>query len=298
MKIDTMFRHAREAVKSLRRNSWMTFAAVSAVAVTLLIFGFFLVFAFNVSYWAGELDKQMGVTAFVSQTATTYDVDALKKQISQMPEVKSVEFVPKSAGLEQMKKQWGKDSTFLEGLEGNQNPLPDMFRIVPKNPQKIEELESKIKQLNQIDDADSGDGVSDKLLDLSYYVRIVVLVFGTGLAVLAAFLISNTIKLTIFARRREIEIMRLVGASNWFIRWPFFIEGALIGILGSIVPVTIVLVVYNAFLHIMDAGQGYNFFKALDMWPLSLYVTLLTMALGVVIGVWGSIMSIRRFLKV
>lgn len=136
----------------------MTFAAVSAVAVTLLIFGFFLVFAFNVSYWASELDKQMGVTAFVSQTATTYDVDALKKQISQMPEVKSVEFVPKSAGLEQMKKQWGKDSSFLEGLEGNQNPLPDMFRIVPKNPQKIGELEAKVKQLNQIDDADSGDG--------------------------------------------------------------------------------------------------------------------------------------------
>jgi cell division transport system permease protein len=298
MKIDTMLRHAREAVKNLRRNSWMTFAAVSAVGVTLLIFGFFLVFAFNINYLVGELDKQMGVTAFVSQTATTYDVDALKKQISQMPEVKSVEFVPKSVGLEQMKKQWGKDSSFLDGLEGDQNPLPDMFRITPKDPQKIKELQAKIKQLNQIDDADSGDGVSDRLLALSYYVRIVVLVFGTGLAVLSAFLISNTIKLTIFARRREIEIMRLVGASNWFIRWPFFIEGALIGILGSIVPVAIVLVVYNAFLNIMDAGQGYNFFKALDMWPLSLYVALLTMALGVVIGVWGSIMSIRRFLKV
>lgn len=298
MKINTMFRHVREAVKNLRRNSWMTFAAVSAVAVTLIIFGFFLVFAFNVDYLAGELDKQMSITASVSQTATTYDVDALKKQISQMPEVKSVEFVPKSVGLEQMKKEWGKDSSFLKGLEGDQNPLPDVFHVVPKDPQKIEELRAKIEKLNQIDNADAGEGVSDRLLALSDYVRIVVLVFGTGLAVLAAFLISNTIKLTIFARRREIEIMRLVGASNWFIRWPFFIEGALIGILGSIVPVTLVLVVYYAFLHIMDAGQGYNFFKALDMWPLSLYVTLLTMALGVVIGVWGSIMSIRRFLKV
>ena len=135
------------------------------------------------------------------------------------------------------------------------------------------------------------------MLDFSSLVRNVVLVFGLGLAVLAAFLISNTIKLTIFARRREIEIMRLVGASNWFIRWPFFIEGAFIGMLGAVFPVIIVLAFYKAALNVLTA-QSYSFIKMLPMMPLSLYVALLTTFLGVLIGVWGSVISIRRFLKV
>ncbi|MDW2798790.1 FtsX-like permease family protein, partial [Clostridium boliviensis] len=114
---------------------------------------------------------------------------------------------------------------------------------------------------NLIEHEDHGDGVTDKLLDFSSLVRNVVLVFGLGLAVLAAFLISNTIKLTIFARRREIEIMRLVGASNWFIRWPFFIEGAFIGMLGAVFPVIIVLAFYKAALNVLTDGSQYSFIK-------------------------------------
>src|SRR5690606_41620757 len=109
---------------------------------------------------------------------------------------------------------------------------------------------------------------------------------------------SDLIKLTIFARRREIEIMRLVGASNWFIRWPFFIEGALIGMLGAVFPVIIVLAFYKAALNVLTDGSQYSFIKMLPMMPLSLYVALLTTFLGVLIGVWGSVISIRRFLKV
>ncbi|OYD08110.1 permease-like cell division protein FtsX [Paludifilum halophilum] len=297
MKIETMFRHTREAFKSLKRNTWMTFAAVSAVAVTLLIFGIFLVFAFNISYMASELDKQVAIRISLSQTATNDDIDQLREKIENDSAVKSVDFIPKEDGLKRMKEQWGEDEKFLKGLE-NDNPLPDILEVQAKNPQQTESLANKLSKYNFVEHVDFGQGVTDRLLDLSGWVRNVVLIFGLGLAVLAAFLISNTIKLTIFARRREIEIMRLVGASNWFIRWPFFIEGGMIGVLGAIVPVTVVLLGYNAVIGILGAGEAYSFFKLLGMWPLSLYVAGITIILGVFIGVWGSLISIRKFLRI
>ncbi|MDR6225604.1 permease-like cell division protein FtsX [Desmospora profundinema] len=297
MKIDTMFRHIREAFKSIIRNGWMTFAAVSASGVTLLIFGFFLVFAFNISFMAGELDKQVSVRASLSATASADNIDQLKEQIQKDPMVADVEFVSKEDGLKMMKEQWGDDSEYLDGLEKD-NPLPDTLVIKAVDPQKTPELKEKIKKFNFVDDADAGEGVTDRLLDLSSLVRNVVLLFGLGLAVLAAFLISNTIKLTIFARRREIEVMRLVGASNWFIRWPFFFEGGLIGILGSIIPVAVVLAVYSGIIRVLDADSAYGFFKLLPMSSISMWVAGVTILLGVIIGVWGSMISIRRFLKV
>ncbi|PTM56670.1 permease-like cell division protein FtsX [Desmospora activa] len=298
MKIDTMWRHIREAFKSIARNGWMTFAAVSAVSVTLLIFGIFLVVAFNINFMANELDKQVSIRAALSASASADDIDQLQEQIKQDSMVKSVEFVSKEEGLKVMKEQWGEDeSKFLDGLEKD-NPLPDTLVIHAVDPQKTAELKDKVIQYNLVDDADAGEGVTDRLLDVSALVRNVVLLFGVGIAVLAAFLISNTIKLTIFARRREIEIMRLVGASNWFIRWPFFFEGGLIGILGSIVPVTVTLLVYQGFIQILDADSAYGLIRLSPMWPLSMWVAGITTALGAVIGVWGSLISIRRFLKV
>lgn len=297
MKIETMVRHTQEAFRSLIRNNWMTFAAVSAVAVTLLIFGIFLIFAFNISYMASELDKQVAIRASIVPNATPDDIDQLQNQIDKDNAVKSVDFVSKEEGLKRMKEQWGDDEKFLKGLE-NDNPLPDTLEIQAKDPQSTQSLAKKIGQYNLVEHVDYGEGVTDRLLDLSSWVRNVVMIFGLSLAILAAFLISNTIKLTIFARRREIEIMRLVGASNWFIRWPFFIEGGMIGILGAIVPVTVVLLGYNAVLQILGAGDAYSFFKLRGMWPLSMYVAGITMVMGVIIGVWGSLISIRRFLRV
>lgn len=298
MRIETLLRHIREAFKSLLRNNWMTFAAVSAASVTLLIFGFFLVFAFNINYMASELDREVSIRVFLNASISSDEVDDVKNQIAKNSKVKSVKFISKQEGLESMKGWFGEDEKFLDGLEKD-NPIPDMFEVMAKDPRQSESLSEELKRdfPNQVDNADFGGGVSRSILDMSSLVRNVVFIFGLALAVLAAFLISNTIKLTIFARRREIEIMRLVGASNWFIRWPFFIEGALIGLMGSILPVSVVLAGYSAVIQILDADKAYSFFKLLGMWPLSLWVGGLTAVLGVLIGIWGSFISIRRFLR-
>jgi cell division transport system permease protein len=298
MKIETLGRHFREAYRGIMKNSWMSFAAVGTVAVTLLIFGVFLIFAFNINYLTKELDKQLAVRASLQDgMPKTKQVEIVNK-VKQSPLVKKADLVPKDQGLEEMKKSWG-DANFIEGLKsGDQNPLPDIIRIEPSDPKKVKELEAPAKNIDGIVAADSGGGVTQTLLGFSGVVRNVILIFGIALSVLAAFLISNTIKLTIIARRKEIEVMRLVGASNWFIRWPFFIEGAFIGVVGAILPIGILLILYQAFFNTVNSGAAYTVIQMMPVSSLGAYLAVSTFILGAIIGISGSLLSIRKFLKI
>ncbi|UWE03469.1 permease-like cell division protein FtsX [Laceyella sacchari] len=299
MKIETLFRHMREAYRGVKRNTWMSFAAISAVAVTLFIFGIFLIFAFNVRYMVTELNKQLVVRASLEESITNQEQEELLKQVQGISGVKTAKLVPKEEGLRRFKADWGDDDAekLFEGFDKD-NPLPDVIEIEPQNPDTIKQIEEKVKGLRGVAETTSGDQVTDKLVSLSSFTRNIVLVFGLGLAVLAAFLISNTIKLTIIARKREIEIQRLVGASNWFIRWPFFIEGAFIGIVGAIVPTVIVLTLYQVAYTTLGAGEASSVLKMMPLLSLGTYVALSIFALGAAIGTTGSLISVRRFLRV
>ncbi|MGX9708321.1 permease-like cell division protein FtsX [Laceyella tengchongensis] len=299
MKIETLFRHMREAYRGVKRNTWMSFAAISAVAVTLFIFGIFLIFAFNVRYMVTELNKQLVVRASLEESITNQGQEELLKQVQGISGVKTAKLVPKEEGLRRFKADWGDDDAekLFEGFDKD-NPLPDVIEIEPQNPDNIKQIEEKVKGLRGVAETTSGDQVTDKLVSLSSFTRNIVLVFGLGLAVLAAFLISNTIKLTIIARKREIEIQRLVGASNWFIRWPFFIEGAFIGIVGAIVPTVIVLTLYQVAYTTLGAGEASSVLKMMPLLSLGTYVALSIFALGAAIGTTGSLISVRRFLRV
>jgi cell division transport system permease protein len=226
----------------------------------------------------------------------------LTEKIQQLPGVKNATLIPKNVGLRQMRDEWGPGGDQLfKDLDGEgQNPLPDIITVEPKDPNNVESLKKQIENFgsDKIERVEAGEGVTDKLLNFSSWVRNIVLIFGLGLAVLAAFLISNTIKLTIIARKREIEIQRLVGASNWFIRWPFFIEGAFIGVVGAIFPIVIVLTIYQVFFNVLGAGDAAAILKLMPVVSLGIYVALSIFALGVAIGTIGSIISVRRFLKV
>jgi len=300
MKIETLMRHFREAYRGVRRNTWMSFAAISAVAVTLFIFGIFLIFAFNVRYMTQELNKQVAVRASFSPQVTDAAQRDVLTQVKQLPGVKNAELVPKEKGLRMMKEEWGQDGEeFFKGLDGEgKNPLPDIVLVEPQKPEQVTDLKSKLAKFDEIEEVEAGEGVTDRLLKLSSMVRNIILVFGLGLAILAAFLISNTIKLTIIARKREIEIQRLVGASNWFIRWPFFIEGAFIGVVGAVFPTVIVLALYQIAYTTLGAGDASSILKMMPVVSLGIYVALSIFALGAAIGVWGSIISVRRFLKI
>ncbi|QDS37432.1 permease-like cell division protein FtsX [Brevibacillus brevis] len=298
MKIRTLGRHVREGVKNLGRNGWMSFASISAVTITLFILGVFLVLAMNVNYFAQSVEKQVEIRVFMDLLATKENITQVEDNIKKLPQVESVSFIPKDEGLKQFKESLGEKAYLFEGLEES-NPLPDAFAVKTKQPQDTATVATQIKNFQYVKSLTYGEGTVDKLFSLTEAVRNVGIVFIIGLGFTAMFLIANTIKLTIVARRREIEIMKLVGATNWFIRWPFFVEGLLMGVAGALIPTIMLTVGYYYLLDAIHSSfEASQLFQLLPLFPLVYQVALALLAIGAFIGIWGSLVSVRRFLRV
>lgn len=297
MKIRTYGRHVREGLKNLARNGWMTFASVSAVAITLLILGFCLILALNVNHIATMVEQQVEVRVFLDVLVDKPAIQDVEKKIKEIPQVGSITFVSKEEGLKQLKHSFGKQAKLFDGLD-KENPLNDSFVVKPKLPQDTATIAQKIEGMQHVESVEYGKGTVEKLFAVTSTVRNIGIVFIVGLAFTAMFLISNTIKLTIVARRREIEIMKLVGATNWFIRWPFFVEGLLMGVAGSLIPIVLLSVGYYYLVQAVNSQITAFFFNLLPMDPMAYQVGLLLVTIGAFIGIWGSIVSVRRFLRV
>jgi len=298
MKIRTLGRHVREGVKNLGRNGWMTFASISAVAITLLILGVFLILALNVNHFAKTVEKQVEIRVFLDVLATKENIKQVEQNIRTIPKVESVTFISKDEGLKQFKESLGEKAYLFDGLEQD-NPLPDSFVVKTKLPQETAAVAKQIKQMEHVNNVDYGEGTVEKLFAWTGTIRNVGIAFIAGLGFTAMFLIANTIKLTIVARRREIEIMKLVGATNWFIRWPFFVEGLLMGVIGAIIPIVMLGISYHYLLDTINSSlPTKQLFRLLPLFPLANQVALILIMIGAFIGIWGSLVSVRRFLRV
>jgi cell division transport system permease protein len=298
MKIRTLGRHVREGVKNLGRNGWMSFASISAVTITLFILGVFLILAMNVNYFAQSVEKQVEIRVFLDVLATKENVQQVEENIKAISKVDTVTFIPKEEGLKQFKESLGEKAYLFDGLEKD-NPLPDTFVVKTIQPQDTSAVAAQIKKLQYVKNLNYGEGTVEKLFAWTGAVRNVGIAFIIGLGFTAMFLIANTIKLTIVARRREIEIMKLVGATNWFIRWPFFVEGLLMGVLGALIPTAMLGVGYYYLLDgIQSSFEAAQLFKLLPLFPLVYEVALGLIAIGAFIGIWGSLVSVRRFLRI
>mgnify|MGYP001954117202 CR=1 FL=1 len=297
MKARTLRRHFRESFKSLRRNGWMTFASISAVTVTLLLVGVFLVIMMNLNKVAQSVEEDVEIRVHIDVAATPEDQEILKKKIEQIKEVKSVTFSPKEKELDNLIDSLGEEGEAFKLFEQD-NPLNDVFVVKTKNPQDTQMVAAKIEKFDYASKVKYGKDVVENLFKLVNTSRNVGIVLIIALLFTAMFLISNTIKLTIYARSTEIEIMRLVGATNSFIRWPFFLEGLMLGIFGSIIPIAVISVLYQyAYDYISPKIQG-HFIKILEFSPFIYQVSGLLLLMGALIGIWGSVMSVRKFLKI
>ncbi len=297
MKISTIGRHARESMKSLGRNGWMTFASVSAVTVTLILVGVFFVIMMNLNTVAQTVEEDVQIRVHIDVAANKQDQETLKSAIQAIPEVKTIQFSSKEDELKELVKSMGEEGKAFKLFEQD-NPLNDVFIVKTKKPTDTMKAASKIEKLNFVAKVKYGQDKVEKLFKFIKASRNVGIVLIIGLFFTAIFLISNTIKITIIARRREIKIMRLVGATNSFIRWPFFLEGLWLGVLGSILPIILISIAYyRAFDYINPKLNG-TFIKILPFDPFMYQVSGILLLMGGLIGVWGSLMSVRKFLKV
>jgi cell division transport system permease protein len=302
MNFRTFLRHLREGAKSVFRNGWMSVASVTSIVVSLFILGVFMLLVMNVNALADKADSNVQINTYLNLNVDEKLRETIKGELEAMPEVSAIKFVSKEEGMKELEESLG--SEWVEGFsEADQNPLPDAFEVSVIQPTTVGFVADKITALNQkyaeepILRVKYGEGTVETLFKITKTVRNIGFIFVAGLGLMSMFLISNTIRVTILARRREIGIMKLVGATNNFIRWPFFVEGAMIGLMGSIVTVTLLFVGYNRLYAASqtDLTLAQSLIPLGDLW---LLLGTIIVGLGIVIGIWGSTMSIRKFLKV
>ncbi|MRX72213.1 FtsX-like permease family protein [Bacillus lacus] len=295
--IRTLGRHFRESLKSLGRNAWMTFASVGAVTVTLFLVGTFLVIMMNLNHIATNLEENVEIRVLIEPTSTSEEAQQLRAQIEGIPEVNEVGYSPKEEELENLINSFGEEGSSFQLFEQN-NPLNDVYVVKAANPQDTTLVAQQIETFDHAFKVRYGQEQVERLFDVVNVARNIGIALIIGLVFTAMFLISNTIKITIFARRREIEIMKLVGATNWFIRWPFFIEGLLLGVFGAVIPIAVIATGYHYLFNFAEPRVRGSFAEILPMYPFIFQIALVLLLIGALIGVWGSLTSIRKFLKV
>ena len=294
MKIRTMVRHIRDAVKSLFRNGWSTFGAISAVSMVLLLVGIFVSLLFNMNKIATDVEQDVNVRVYIDLAADETKTEELKAAIQALDAVDTVKFRSKDEELDDITKSVAQE---FELFKNDSNPLRNAFDVSTKNPNQTKEVATTIEKMDYVARVNYGGARADTLFKVISTSRNVGIGVIAVLLIIALFLISNTIRATIHARRTEIEIMQLVGATKAYIRWPFFLEGGFIGLIGSIVPIA---VLWGLYLWVYKGGSDFfsgSNFSLLAPNPFLYRLSLAMAGVGVLIGSFGSIFSMRRFLK-
>ncbi|MPL67852.1 Cell division protein FtsX [bioreactor metagenome] len=295
MKIRTFEYFIREAVVSLKRNSLMSFASVSTVALSLLILGIFLVMVLNLNNMASTLESQVEISVYLQDSLSDREVREVGTRITKLPGVTQVLFVDKDEAMSRFKDRLGEQQGLLTAL-GDTNPLPNAFEVKVDRPDRVKPVAEAVAELKGVENAKFGQEVVENLFTLTKMMRIFGLVLILFLALAALFIIVNTIRITVFARRREIAIMKYVGATDWFIRWPFLIEGMMLGIGGAIIAVLLIGQIYGGLTR--EVYQSLAFLPIIPQYPFITNIGIVLLVIGAVIGALGSSISLRKFMKV
>ena len=285
----------QEVFHSLRRNNWMTFASIGTVAVSLFVLGVFLILVLNMNRLAGMLESQVQISVYLEDHLTDREKRQIGYDIESLQGIDSVTYVDRETAKERLKERLGDQKYLLDALSED-NPLPDAFEVTVTTPSVVESAAGAIAAMQGVEEAKYGQDVVEHLFDITRLMRIFGFVLMGLLGGATLFIISNTIRLTVFARRKEIAIMKYVGATDWFIRWPFLLEGIVLGCIGGFIAAVALRSFYAAM-----AAKIYStlaFFPLMPQYPFMNYVTLAILLAGIVIGAIGSVISLKRFLRV
>ena len=290
-----------EGFSNVFKNKKSTGASLMIMCATMIIFGIFLILGENINHFVDQVESEQGMQVFVKNEATQEQIDELGEKIRTIDGVSTVEFVSKDEALEQMRERFGDKQDLLDGYEGENNIFTASYVVTLTDLTKSKTVQDQINTYTDVvKKITSKDEVVTTLINLANGIKIVTGVILVLLIIISIFIIANTIKLTVHARRKEISIMKYVGATNNFIRWPFIVEGMIIGILASIISIIIVGVAYT---FIADKLVNVEFMQLINMSLISFSdmfnsIILVYMLLGIGIGVLGSLISMRKYLKV
>jgi cell division transport system permease protein len=292
-----VLRHLREGVVGVFRHFALAFSSISSVTITLVLLGLFLLLNQNIGKITVQIEESVALYAQIEPETTGEAIDTLVTKVKETPGVLHVQYSDKHQELEDFIEKRGEEGEALFGqFRGDENPFLDALIINIKSGYDVKPVMESVTGLEGIYKVSIGSESIQQLMDTMQTFRNAGLVFVVVLGGIAIFLISNTIGATIHSRDEEIAIMRTVGATNWYIRWPFIIEGMIIGLLGSIIPILIVVIGYEKFYTAQFEGLG-SMFSLVPVNPLVWEVSGTLLLLGVLVGALGSLITVSRRLR-
>ena len=290
-------RHVKEGFIGVLRHSAMSVSAATAVMITLVLMSLFLLLTLNLSQITKNVEESVQIHVKIVEGTTMETIDAMKAEIALIPGVKLVTFSDKNAELDRFIAAFGEDGKIFEMYRGEDNPLRDAYLVDVVKNAPLDIIAAKIKLLDAIEGVNYGGENTLRLVSLMESIQNGGLILVSVLWLLAIFLISNTIKITIYSRSEEIRIMRTLGATNHFIRFPFLIEGILIGLMGSILPILLTIFGYQYLYNALNGVLVSNLFILRPIYPMVFQVSGILAGLAVLVGLTGSFISVTRHLR-
>ena len=291
-------RDIRDAIKSVFRNFSLSMASISCISITLILVGLAILSSYNVDHFTKLIEQDFSVFVYLDKDITEEEIAIVEEELKKNNNIVQYDFDSKEEIAQSMMETSDVLRNIMEKWEEDENPLNDVFRLKLKDIREVKTTAQKLEKLDNVSLVDYGEKIVNNFIIAFDVIEKILIIVVLLFIVVTAFLIANTIKLAIFSRRREIEIMRLVGASNFNIELPFIVEGLILGIFGSIIPIIIVIYGYFSF-YIKYDGQFFSpFMRLVVPEPFVYIVSLILVSIGIIVGMMGSLRAVRKYLKI
>lgn len=300
MRPSTIRYFLKEGFSGLKKNLLMTVASIIAVAACISIMSFSYCVVSNLQYMLDQMEDSIGISVFLKGDLTSEDIENMKTTISGLDHVTNVTYISPTDALDQLKEQWGADEDIFIGLDDTNNPLSHSFQVELDQIESQDAVLAELQKIEGVDKVEYGQSLSEMLMSVSNVFQVAGILVMLVLGVISVMIIINTIRISVMNRRVEINIMKYVGATDWFIRWPFIIEGIIIGLIGAILPMLVGMPMYGKTVSLFYNHIPFveNFVRFRVVGDVFSFVLPAALIFGILLGVVGSVTSIRKHLQV
>ena len=300
MRPSTIRYFLKEGFSGLKKNLLMTVASIIAVAACISIMSFSYCVVSNLQYMLDQMEDSIGISVFLKGDLTSEDIENMKTTISGLDHVTNVTYISPADALDQLKDQWGADEDIFIGLDDTNNPLSHSFQVELDQIESQDAVLAELQKIEGVDKVEYGQSLSEMLMSVSNVFQVAGILVMLVLGVISVMIIINTIRISVMNRRVEINIMKYVGATDWFIRWPFIIEGIIIGLIGAVLPMLVGMPMYGKTVSLFYNHIPFveNFVRFRVVGDLFSFVLPAALIFGILLGVVGSVTSIRKHLQV